>query len=597
MFLRKLYSEPEGLFQPIEFRDGFNLIVAHRPTANMGGSLNGVGKSTALDLIDFCLLGSYKKNTGNRLVAAKDLIEKYMIVLEFEVDGVDYIIKRSAEDQNIVYFSRIDAKLEEYTLKSLSPILSDLIFLPRDYKGRYLNTWYRNLMHFFVKIHKHKTNTFADPIEYMDKVALRQFVCYHLFFLGIDNELLYKNNVLVVDHKKALETRKSVQEVAIESYGIEDIAEKRSQLQQLRRDLRKLEQNIEDYKLSENYSDAEEEANKLTATVKELWLENISDRNRIKELRSSIADKTTFTTADARRTSLIYEELNKGFGLDVRATLQDAIEYRKKLIESRQNFIQSQVKDLENRIAERNVKLNKAEEERSNALSFLSARRAVADISEAYLAINRKRSELSELESIIATNDRVERQILEIETEESKLNLEIKDFVNGIQASDVEKITDTFLDIYSAIYKNEDRKPSFSIDDKMTTDSKVEIRVKVPSGLSKARNQGRILIYDLTVLLTMIKNKQRGPRFLIHDGVFDGMDPEHFNNLYIFLEEALHTGRFQYIATLNESESGGKGALSGPLADDARVSMKQLIDESVLDLTPNKKLFGEQFDD
>lgn len=596
MYLNRLYSEPEGLFEPVEFKDGLNLIIAHRPTTVSGGSLNGVGKSTVLDLIDFCLLGSYKKNTGNRLVAAKSVIEKYMIVLEFEIDGKNYVIKRSAEDQNIVYFGELGHPVEEYTLRAITPILSGLIFTPRDYKGRYSNLWYRNLMHFFVKIHKHKTNTFVDPIEYMDKVSIRQFIYYHLFLLGIDNELLYKNNELVVDYKRAEDTKKNIQAIAAETYGIEDISEKRGELQQLKRELRALEKNIETFQLAENYSDAEKEANRLTAQVKEIWLENLSDRKRIEELKSSVSDTSTFTTGDARRVAQIYKELNEDFGVEIKATLQEAVNYRKHLIESRHNFIQSQLKDIEARILERNAQLSQVEAKRSEVLSFLTAKNAIRDMSEAYLTLNRKREEVSSIESIIGTNDRIERRILEIENEESQLNIKIKDFVDSIQETLIEDITDTFLDIYAAIYKNEEKKPAFEIKDKMSSEAKVEIKVKVPSGLSKARNQGRILVYDLTVLMTRIKSGQRGPRFLIHDGIFDGMDPEHFNNLYVFLRDALHVGRFQYIATLNESE-GGRGALSGPLSSDAEVTMDELIEGSIVDLTPNKKLFGRDFDD
>lgn len=596
MYLRKLYSEPENLFETIEFKDGLNLIIAHRPEGEKGGSLNGVGKSTALDLIDFCLLASYvKSDKGNRLVAASEILDPYNIVLEFEVDGQGYIIKRSTGAHTIAYFAKIDSHLEEYRVSDLVPILSDLMFLPRDYSGRYYNKWYKYLRHFFVKIHKHKASTFADPIEYMDHVSYREFMYLHLFLMGINNNLLYKNNEIVVDRKRAVDTKKNVIQIAAEAYDIEDITEKKRQLQQLKLELKSLEDNIENYKLAKNYSNAEDEANELTAEIKKLWLDNLSDRRRISELQSSIAGAGLFTKKDATRVAAIYKELNEGLGLDIKATLEDAIAYRRNLVDSRQNFISTQLRELEEKIIARNSEIEKREDKRVRALSLLTAQKAITDLSEAYLALSRKREELNEIESIIATSDRIERQLLEIETEESKINLNIKDFVDEIQGEDVARITSTFHEIYNSIYKQEKRKPTFSILPKMEWESKVEIDIKVPSGLSKARNQGKVLIYDLTILLTMIRNKQRGPRFLVHDGIFDGMDPEHFSNLYIFLEQALHAGRFQYIATLNESE-GTRGGLSKPLSEENAVTMQELIDGSVLDLTPAKKLLGRDFD-
>ncbi|MDX2776505.1 DUF2326 domain-containing protein [Streptomyces caniscabiei] len=595
MYLTRLYSEPEGLFEPIEFKDGLNLIIAHRPQGVKGKSLNGVGKSTALDLIDFCLLGSYKQGAGNRLVAAKKIIEDYHIVLEFEVEGRFFTIKRSAANPNKILFGKVDEKLEEYSINALSPILCDLIFLPTNYQGKYLNTWLRVLMHFFLKIHKYKSNQFVDPIEYMVGPKAREFTYYHLFLLGIDNNLFYKNSLLRADYNKVEATRDKTRELAEETYGVDSINEKKTELQQIRRELKRLESNIEKFQLADNYQDAENEANRLTVTIKSLWLENLSDRKRHEELRNSATHDAGFTEADARRVSKLYKELSEDFGIAVRSTLSDAVKYRRQLVESRQNFIAAQVKSLEDAILRRISLIEEAETERASILSFLSTKAAISDLSEAYLAVSRKRQELADLESIILTNDKLETELLEITNEESKLNLEIKTFVSTLQAEELQKITDTFLDIYSAIYKYEDDLPTFSILEKMSSDSKVEIKVKVPSGYSKARNQGRVLIYDLTVLFTRIRKKQRGPRFLVHDGVFDGMDPAHFTDLYKFLAAASSKTRFQYIATLNES--GKRGALSEAFTDENELSMDQLIEESILDLTPDKKLFGVTFND
>ncbi len=596
MYLKHLYSEPEGLFEPIEFVDGLNLIIAHRPEVEVGGSLNGVGKSTALDLIDFCLLSGYSPtDSNNRLSAAKKIIDSYDIVLEFEVDGTDYIIRRSTSNHTEVYFGKKDGTLELYKVSALAPILGDLMFLPREYSGRYYNAWYRRLRHFFVKIHKHKAITFADPIEYMDKVSYREFMYLHLFLLGIDNGLSFKNDTIVVDRKKADVTRKNVIEIAEEAYGIENIDEKKRQLQQLKIELRGLETNIEKFKLADNYTDAEDEANQLTAKIKSYWLDNLAARKRLKELRDSVGTQSAFTTRDANRVAQIYKDLNENLGLDIKVTLNEAIEYRKKLVQSRQNFIKSQIQELGEAIESRNVEIEELEGKRANTLALLTAKEAITDLSEAYLALNRKREEINEIESIIITNDRIERQLLEIGQEESSINLKINDFIQGLQEESIADVTAIFHKIYDEIYKGETRKPSLSILPKATWESKMEIEVKVPSGLSKARNQGRILIYDLAVLMTMIRNQQRGPRFLIHDGIFDGMDPEHFINLYMLLQELLHIGRFQYIATLNESE-GTRGGLSGPLSTTNSITMNKLIEDSILDLTPNKKLFGKDFD-
>ena len=122
----------------------------------------------------------------------------------------------------------------------------------------------------------------------------------------------------------------------------------------------------------------------------------------------------------------------------------------------------------------------------------------------------------------------------------------------------------------------------------MNTDAKIDIAVSIPADNSKANNQGRTLIYDLMLMLNMIKKDLRGPRFLIHDGVFDGMDKSHFVNLYKFLHEDARASKFQYIFTLNE-----EGELNKAFGATEEVSVERLRNEAILVLTPKRKLLGD----
>ena len=109
--------------------------------------------------------------------------------------------------------------------------------------------------------------------------------------------------------------------------------------------------------------------------------------------------------------------------------------------------------------------------------------------------------------------------------------------------------------------------------------------------LSKGRNQGRTLIYDLSVLFYEIAQNIKTPRFLIHDGIFDGVDKTHFIELVKYLEEQKLQGKqFQYILTINE-----EGTLSDKFGDADVVNPEKIEKEAILVLTPDKKLFGKDF--
>jgi len=52
---------------------------------------------------------------------------------------------------------------------------------------------------------------------------------------------------------------------------------------------------------------------------------------------------------------------------------------------------------------------------------------------------------------------------------------------------------------------------------------------------------------------TTINSKLKGPRFLVHDGIFDSLDKSHLIKTYEFIQKKIQEGfEFQYIAIINE---------------------------------------------
>src|SRR5690606_16741831 len=119
MFLNKIYSEPE-VFERVEFKRGINYIFGKKEVSTqeeVKNSLNGIGKSTLLDLIDFALLSNYNKRDSKRLYAAyqKGILKGVSIILDFEVDKTDYSIKRAFDKPSTIFLSVNDSAYEEFT--------------------------------------------------------------------------------------------------------------------------------------------------------------------------------------------------------------------------------------------------------------------------------------------------------------------------------------------------------------------------------------------------------------------------------------------------------------------------------------------------
>lgn len=591
MFLRKLYSEPEDLFEEIEFVDGVNFIFGKKD--NIGDkkrSMNGIGKSTLLDLIDFCLLASFSKDHSSRLYSAKEkeLLTGYYIVLNFEIDKKLFVIKRSFDKPNEVLFGH-DGKLETYTCNDLKLVLCDLIFKNEGYTGTYSDRWLRPLLLFFLKIQKHRREKFLDPVKYIKDASVSELNQYHFFLMGIDNTLLTQNYNIQENLKQKIPALREVKRLVEETYMVKDIADSRNEIDKINREIEKLELAIKQFHLADQYKDAETEANLITGEIKDVWYQNYSDRRKVNTYKESYELDTSLTASDIRKIESLYKELSTLLAGNIKKTLDQAINYRQQLAFSRKEFIAGEIKNLEDQILNRETSIEDLSRRRAELFGFLETREAIKDLTEAFYALSGKKKVVSDLEAKLKTYDTFELEKLDLQKEEKALEIEIKKFISEIQKSQVPEISKIFLEIYNAIYP-QSKDPLFSINDKLDTDAKVEIRIEFPAMYSKGKNQGRILVYDLAVLFHAIQKKINCPRFLIHDGIFDGIDKAHLVHLYEFLETKKTSIRFQYIITLNE-----EGTLNESFGAADKVNPERIVEEAIKVLSPSKKLFKVEF--
>ncbi|MFA5129736.1 MAG: DUF2326 domain-containing protein [Patescibacteria group bacterium] len=591
MYLKRLYTEPSDLFEEVRFKDGINFIFGQKDDAleikDTKKSLNGIGKSTFLDLLDFCLLATCDKFRNPRLDAAKIKLTGHDIVLEFEIDQEVYLIKRSVDTPNRVLFG-VGDNLEYFTPVQLGKKLFQLVFANLNYLGKSNEKWFRSFISFFLKIQKHKNDRFLDPIKFLDKNSEAELVQYHFYLMGIDNTIAYKNYILIEELKRKVPILKEMKIFLSDKYKIEDIAGARNEIDRMKREVKKLDDTINTFKLAEQYSDVEEQANLLTSRIKDLWYENYSDRKKIESYEESISLNTTISSSKINEVHKLYREASQILADNIKKTLEDAVVFRKNLVISRKEFLKNEIKKLNSQVSAREKEVDELELLRSKLFGILETREAIKDLTEAFYELNKKKQSLSDLEAKLETYDSIEFEKLDLEREGKNLEIEIKNFIRIIQNEYIPELSAIFSEIYNAIYP-EEKDPLFSISENFKKDSKLEIRVNDTSVMySKGKNQGRTLLYDLTILFHAIKQKISCPRFLVHDGIFDGMDKAHLIHLYNYLEEKKKTVRFQYIVTLNE-----EGELSNNFGQSDILNPEKISEISILTLTPTKKLLGD----
>jgi uncharacterized protein YydD (DUF2326 family) len=589
MILKKLSLTPERLFEPVEFVKGINYIFGKKAkSTDTKNSLNGIGKSAFLDLLDFCLLANFNPRDSKRLHAAyqKGILKGISAELIFEVDGVEYILSRSFDNPGPVLFSKNGGSAAEYSVNDLKMDLCDLIFFKRSYPGHYSANWFRKLLRFYLKIQKPKKERFTDPIVYIKELDPTELNQYHLFLMDIDNSPAYENHRAQLKLKAIEPAIKGIKRFIAENYRLHDIPEAGSKARKLRIEIEELEKAVEAFKLSKLYTVDEERANKLTVEIKQLWFQNHVDRKKIDSYLESLKYDIDFST---RKIKNLYDQLNSLLAQQVKKTLDEAIRFKKQLIESRQEFLKEELEELKTRITAREKEIEKKEEERKTIFEFLNAKEAIKDLTGAFKALSDKKNQQLNIESQIKLFQDLNKQQNQVEQEIKKIEGAILEFKDAVANQELE-IARLFSAVHDAIYPELKDTSIFDITPNPKSRSKIEINVLPNTRMfSKGRNQGRTLVYDLTILFNSINKNLNGPRFLVHDGIFDRMDKAHFIALYQFLEEQKMQGKdFQYIMTYNE-----EGTLTDNFGKADLVTTEKIETEAILVLTPGKKLLGD----
>jgi len=212
-------------------------------------------------------------------------------------------------------------------------------------------------------------------------------------------------------------------------------------------------------------------------------------------------------------------------------------------------------------------------------------------LSEAYYKLSEKKTQLAELKNKVDIYRELKKEENQIEQDIKKLEGEIIDFEVEIEEKK-NKIASLIEDVYNAIYPEyKDTLPIFDINFAPKKDSKIKISFLDSTIMfGKGKNQGRTLIYDLAILFNTIEQNLNAPRFLIHDGIFDGVDKAHFVHLYRYLQQKIieYDTCFQYIITYNQ-----EGTLTEEFGNTDIINNEKIEQDAILILTPYKKLLGE----
>lgn len=120
MKLSKLYSNKADAFEPVEFVQGLNVVLAEiRLPENRDKDTHNLGKTTLRQLLDFGFLA--KRDPKSFLFKHMELFKDFVFFLEIELEGASFVtIRRSVEEATKLSFKRHEAGLQDLSVLPLS---------------------------------------------------------------------------------------------------------------------------------------------------------------------------------------------------------------------------------------------------------------------------------------------------------------------------------------------------------------------------------------------------------------------------------------------------------------------------------------------
>ncbi len=536
-------------FKTVEFQPGFNVILADRTeTSGEKDSRNGLGKSTLITIIHFCL--GAKSDRKNKLHSSS--LRGWAFSLDLTLNNSIITVTRSVEEPQQVELEgdtsdwEIQPKLKNgkniLKLPEWKAVLGNLVFgLPIDKEEPKFSPTFRSLISYFIRSGR---NAYSDAFEHFNKQPEWNKQVNNSFLLGLGWEYV-RDLERLKDEKKLLDNikklKKTTEQEGAQIKILGDLGELEAYKVQVEGLLREREANLRNFQVYPQYHQLEQNANRLTKEIHDATNNKLINQRVLTFYLSSLEEEREPESNDLVE---LYQKAGVELpGLVVRR-LDDVTQFHHKLIENRQEFLQSEIDRLRELIEKTNNTIRKKTSDRASLLEVLQTHGALEEytkLQSLYLEtqgnlneINRRIEELRKFED--------DKSALKIQTERliMRMKRDLRERNEQKQRA-ISLFNSNSLELY-------DEPGELIIN---VSDNGYTFRVNINRDGSQGIGNMKIFCYDLT-LAQLWSEREPSPNILIHDStIFDGVDERQVAlALELVARESSQRG-FQYICTFN----------------------------------------------
>ncbi len=542
-------------FNEVHFSEGFNVVVADiTQQSTQKDSRNGLGKTTLLNIIHFCLGGREQPNVGLRSPKLNGW--------EFSVDlffrGEEITVSRSVDmtgdvltDATEEWF--IENVAEQYDLPSQQQSLefTDVRIKSRRRTDDWTSVlgWamydlpvqsaatFRNLISYDIR-----RNQFENPFENFPRQSTKDIQISNAFLLDLNWKHAVKWQELK-DRKKNVDSiKRAVKDgdnLLAEMLGT--IGDLETERDRLIREIEKTDSQLRSFRVHPQYVQIENEANDLTRQIHDLSNHVLQLKRLIDFHEDSIKEEQP---ANDTRVIELYEEAGIALATPLAKRLEDVQAFHIKVTRNRRDYLRSEVMRLNRELENTRIEIEQLSNRKADLMRVLQSHGALEEYSELQQLHSVNRSSLDAIEHQIEQLNMIETETSQITIEREQLHLDAR--IDLDERSSLKRAREIFSGNSEALYEtpgrlvvNVDREAGFRFD------------VDIPRAGSVGISKMKVFCYDL-MRAELWSQRDVSPGFLIHDSnIFDGVDERQIALALELAELKTRECGFQYIVCMN----------------------------------------------
>lgn len=584
--LREIWSHTRPTFKRLKFTPGLNIVLVRRSeSAGQGAKRNAAGKSSLIDIIHF-IFGGNKESTSP-LAAAELATDGFKLTFDLHSELLE--VTRSLDKSSSVLLDGtirnwpvapdVDEKTGtiSMTIAKWCDLLGQSMFgLPPASQlqdGSFLS--FRSCFAYFAR--RQRSDAYFNWRRHFAQQKPVAWQTTLAFLFGLDRDIPVELHRIKETEKQKGQLEKLLRSEMIAS-AIPSPSKLQTEVRKLKRQIDRLNTQLDGYRVIEFYDDLVGEANSLQREIADLVNANALDDELLKDIELAMAQETPPAIPELEQ---LYREAGVVLPNITLKRYSDVKDFHLAVVRNRREHLSSERADVRIRIERRKKSISELGQRRNEILRILESGGALqhyrkldgqlSDLQSRYNTLVRQ-LELAEKISLFRSDLKVQRA--EVERRQKQDLIERRKQLDGIST--------IFEGISASLYE----KPSY-LEIRSNKDG-LDFHIDSPEIASDGISKVQIFTFDITLAIYCAQRKA-WPGFLIHDShIFDGVDGRQIAAALAVAHEHMTKVQGQYIVTMNSDDLEKAERESG-------LSFQERIVHPELDDTENGCLFGFRF--